>query len=119
MTTMNEKTKYSRVSTGRQTSRMKTPEMLYQQLDRITDYRFCKRDKLTEEERAIIVEWGKKMHEIVKRYISNIYAIAGVEDMMKCDCKRANDIYYNYYVSTEEYMNYGRSMSDANNLANG
>ena len=116
---MNEKTKCSRVSTGRQTSRMKTPEKLYQQLDRITDYRFCKRDKLTEEERAIIVAWGKKMHEIVKRYISNIYAIAGVEDVMKCDCKRANNIYYNYYVSTEEYMNYGRSMSDANNLANG
>lgn len=116
---MNEKTKYSRVSKDRQTSRMKTPEMLYQQLDRITDYRFCQRDKYTEEERAIIVAWGKKMHEIVKRYIANIYAIAGVEDVMKCDCKRANDIYYNYYVSTEEYMNYGRSMSDANNLANG
>ena len=49
------------------------------------------------------------MHEIVKRYISNIYAIAGVEDVMKCDCKRANDIYYNYYVSTEEYMNYKRN----------
>ena len=109
MTTMNEKTEYSRVSTGRQTSRMKTPEMLYQQLDRITDYRFCKRDKLTAEERAIIVAWGKKMHEIVKRYIANIYAIAGVEDTMKCDCKRANDIYYNYYVSTEEYMNYKRN----------
>ena len=29
-----------------------------------------KDDKLTEEERAIIVEWGKKMHEIVKRYIT-------------------------------------------------
>ena len=84
---MNEKTKYNRVSTDRQTSRMKTPEMLYQQLDRITDYRFCKRDKLTEEERAIIVAWGKRMHAIVKRYI----------------------IYYNYYVSTEEYMNYKRN----------
>lgn len=105
---MNEKTKYSRVSTERQTSRMKTPEMLYQQLDRITDYRFCKRDKLTEEERAIIVAWGKKMHEIVKLYISNIYAIAGVEDMTECDYRRINDIYYNYYVSTEEYMNYKR-----------
>lgn len=106
---MNGKTIYNRVSTGRQTSRMKTPEMLYQQLDRITDYRFCKRDKLTEEERAIIVAWGKKMHEIVKRYISNIYAIAGVEDMTKCDCKRANNIYYNKYVSTKEYMNYKRN----------
>lgn len=105
---MNEKTKYSRVSKERQTSRMKTPEMLYQQLDRITDYRFCKRDKLTEEERRIIVEWGKKMHEIVKRYIANIYAIAGVEDVMKCDCKRSNEIYYNKYVSTKEYMNYKR-----------
>ena len=48
------------------------------------------------------------MHAIVKRYIANIYAIAGVEDMMKCDCKRANNIYYHYYVSTEEYMNYKR-----------
>ena len=105
---MNEKTIYNRVSTGRQTSRKKTPSMLYQQLDRITDYRFCQRDKLTEEERAIIVAWGKKMHAIVKRYIANIYAIAGVEDMVKCDCKRSNDIYYNYYVSTEEYMNYKR-----------
>ena len=57
---MNEKTIYNRVSKDRQTGRMKTPEMLYQQLDRITDYRFCKRDKLTEEERAIIVAWGKK-----------------------------------------------------------
>ena len=106
---MNEKTKYNRVSTDRQTIRMKTPEMLYQQLDRITDYRFCKRDKLTEEERAIIVAWGKRMHAIVKRYIANIYAIAGVEDMTKCDCTRANNIYYNYYVSTEEYMNYKRN----------
>ena len=105
---MNEKTICSRVSTGRQKSRMKTPEMLYQQLDRITDYRFCGRDKFTEEERAKIVKWGEKMHAIVKRYISNIYAIAGVE-VMKCDCKRANDIYYNYYVSTEEYMNYKRN----------
>lgn len=25
-------------------NRMKTPEMLYQQLDRITDYRFCERE---------------------------------------------------------------------------
>ena len=106
---MNEKTKYSRVAKDRQTNRMKTPEMLYQQLDRITDYRFCKRDKLTEEERAIIVTWGKRMHAIVKRYIANIYAIAGVEDVMKCDCKRANNIYYNKYVSTEEYMNYKRN----------
>ena len=105
---MNEKTKYSRVSKDRQTNRMKTPEMLYQQLDRITDYRFCKRDKLTEEERAIIVKWGKRMHAIVKRYIANIYAIAGVEDMVKCDYRRSNDIYYNYYVSTDEYMNYKR-----------
>ena len=88
--------------------RMKTPEMLYQQLGRIIDCRFCERDKYTEEERAIIVEWAKKLHAIVKRYISNIYAIAGVEDMMKCDCKRANNIYYHYYVSTEEYMNYKR-----------
>ena len=88
--------------------RKKTPEMLYQQLVRIADYRFCERDKYTEEERAIIVEWAKKLHAIVKRYISNIYAIAGVEDMMKCDCKRANNIYYHYYVSTEEYMNYKR-----------
>ena len=106
---MNEKTICSRVSKDRQTSRMKTPEMLYQQLDRITDYRFCKRDKYTEEERAILVAWGKRMHEIVKRYISNIYAIAGVEDMAKCDYKRANAIFYNYYVSTEEYMNYKRN----------
>ena len=106
---MNEKTKYSRVSKERQTSRMKTPEMLYQQLDRITDYRFCKRDKLTEEERAIIVAWGKRMHAIAKRYIANIYAIAGVEDMVKCDYRRSNDIYYNYYVSTKEYMNYKRN----------
>ncbi len=82
--------------------------MLYQQLGRIIDYRFCEIDKYTEEERAIIVEWGRKMHAIVKRYIANIYAIAGVEDMMKCDCKRANNIYYHYYVSTEEYMNYKR-----------
>ena len=88
--------------------RMKTPEMLYQQLGRIIDYRFCERDKYTEQERAIIVEWGRKMHAIVKRYIANIYAIAGVEDMMKCDCKRANNIYYHYYVSTNEYMNYKR-----------
>ena len=101
---MNEKTIYNRVSTGRK----KTPEMLYQQLDRITDYRFCQRDKYTEEERKIIVAWGIKMHEIVKRYISNIYAIAGVEDMTKCDCKRANNIYYNCFVSTKEYMNYKR-----------
>ena len=71
---------------------MKTPEMLYQQLDRITDYRFCKRDEYTEEERANLVEWAEKMQAIVKRYIANIYAIAGVEDMMKCDCKRANNI---------------------------
>lgn len=91
------------------TRRMKTPEMLYQQLDRITDYRFYKRNEYTEEERAKIVKWGEKMHAIVKRYIANIYAIAGVEDMMKCDCKRANNIYYHYYVSTEEYMNYKRN----------
>lgn len=89
-------------------NRMKTPEMLYQQLDRITDYRFCKRDEYTEEERANIVEWAEKMQAIAERYISNIYAIAGVEDMMKCDCKRANNIYYHYYVSTNEYMNYKR-----------
>ena len=89
-------------------NRMKTPEMLYQQLDRITDYRFCKRDTYTAEARAIIVEWGRKMHAIVKRHIPNIYAIGGIEDMMKCDCKRANNIYYHYYVSTEEYMNYKR-----------
>lgn len=89
-------------------NRMKTPEMLYQQLGRIIDYRFCKRNEYTEEERAMLVAWGKKMHKIVKRYIANIYAIAGVEDMMKCDCKRANNIYYHYYVSTEEYMNYKR-----------
>ena len=82
--------------------------MLYQQLDRITDYRFCERDKYTEEERAIIVEWAEKMQAIAERYIDNIYAIAGVEDMMKCDCKRANNIYYHYYVSTNEYMNYKR-----------
>ena len=88
--------------------RKKTPEMLYQQLDRITDYRFCERDKYTEEERAMLVTWGKKLHTTVKRYISNIYAIAGVEDMMKCDCKRSNEIYRHYYVSTEEYMNYKR-----------
>lgn len=88
--------------------RNKTPEMLYQQLGRIIDYRFCERDTYTEEERKIIVAWGKRMHAIVKRYIANIYAIAGVEDMMKCDCKRANNIYYHYYVSTEEYMNYKR-----------
>lgn len=106
---MNEKTIYSRVSKERQTSRMKTPEMLYQQLDRITDYRFCQRDKYTEEERKILVAWGKKMHKIVKRYISNIYAIAGVEDMTKCDYKRSNEIYYNKYVSTKEYMNYKRN----------
>ena len=105
---MNEKTKYSRVSKDRQTGRMKTPEMLYQQLDRITDYRFCQRDKYTEEERKILVAWGKKMHEIVKRYIANIYAIAGVEDVTKCDYRRSNDIYYNKYVSTKEYMNYKR-----------
>lgn len=89
-------------------NRKKTPEMLYQQLGRIIDYRFCERDTYTEEERKIIVAWGKKMHAIVKRYIANIYAIAGVEDMMKCDCKRANNIYYHYYASTEEYMNYKR-----------
>ena len=89
-------------------NRMKTPEMLYQQLDRITDYRFCERDKYTEQERAIIVEWAEKMQAIAERYIDNIYAIAGVEDMMKCDCKRANNIYYHYYVSTNEYMNYKR-----------
>ena len=106
---MNEKTKYSRVSKERQTSRMKTPEMLYQQLDRITDYRFCKRDKYTDEERVIIVAWGKKMHAIVKRYIANIYAIAGVEDMTECDYRHSNDIYHYYYVSTEEYMNYKRN----------
>lgn len=88
--------------------RMKTPEMLYQQLGRILDYRLCGRDKYTAEERAIIVEWGRKMHAIVKRYISNIYAIAGIENEWECDCKRANNIYYHYYVSTEEYMNYKR-----------
>lgn len=88
--------------------RMKTPEMLYQQLGRIIDYRFYERDTYTEEERKIIVAWGKRMHAIVKRYIANIYAIAGVEDMMKCDCKRANNIYYHYYASTKEYMNYKR-----------
>lgn len=82
--------------------------MLYQQLGRIIDYRFCERDTYTEEERKIIVAWGKRMHAIVKRYIANIYAIAGVEDMMKCDCKRANNIYYHYYASTKEYMNYKR-----------
>ena len=89
-------------------NRMKTPEMLYQQLGRIIDYRFCERDTYTEDERKIIVAWGKRMHAIVKRYIANIYAIAGVEDMMKCDCKRANNIYYHYYASTKEYMNYKR-----------
>ena len=89
-------------------NRMKTQEMLYQQLGRIIDYRFCERDTYTEEERKIIVAWGKRMHAIVKRYIANIYAIAGVEDMTKCDCKRSNDIYYHYYASTEEYMNYKR-----------
>ena len=89
-------------------NRMKTPEMLYQQLGRIIDYRFCERDTYTEDERKIIVAWGKRMHAIVKRYIANIYAIAGVEDMMKCNCKRANNIYYHYYASTKEYMNYKR-----------
>ena len=88
--------------------KMKTPEMLYQQLGRIIDCRFCERDTYTEEERKIIVAWGKRMHSIVKRYIANIYAIAGVEDMMKCECKRANNIYYHYYASAREYMNYKR-----------
>ena len=88
--------------------RMKTPEMLYQQLDRITDYRFCERDKYTEEERAIIVEWAEKMQAIAERYIDNIYAMAGVENAWECDAKRSNEIYYHYYVSTNEYMNYKR-----------
>lgn len=89
-------------------NRMKTPEMLYQQLDRILHYRFCERDTYTKEERAIIVEWGRKMHAIVKRYISNIYAMAGVENEWKCDAKRSNEIFCHYYVSTNEYMNYKR-----------
>lgn len=101
---MNEKTIYSRMATRR----MKTPEMLYQQLGRITDYRFFQRDKYTEEERKIIVAWGKRMHAIARRYIANIYAIAGVEDEWKCDVNRSNYIYRHYYVSTEEYMNYKR-----------
>ena len=88
--------------------RMKTPEMLYQQLDRITDYRFCERDKYTEEELAIIVEWAEKMQAIAERYIDNIYAMAGVENAWECDAKRSNEIYYHYYVSTNEYMNYKR-----------
>ena len=88
--------------------RMKTPEMLYQQLDRITDYRFCKRDEYTEEERANIVEWAEKMQAIAERYIDNIYAMAGVENAWECDAKRSNEIYYHYYVSTNEYMNYKR-----------
>ena len=87
--------------------RMKTPEMLYQQLDRITDCRLCERE-YTEEERAMIVLWAKKLHAIVKRYISNIYAMAGVEDVRKCDANRSNYIYSHYYVSTKEYMNYKR-----------
>ena len=52
--------------------------------------------------------WGKRMHAIVKRYIKNIYAIAGVEDMTECDYRHSNDIYHYYSVSTEEYMNYKR-----------
>lgn len=90
-------------------TRMKTPEMLYQQLDRITDCRFCKRNEYTAEERAMIVGWAQKLQAIVERYIANIYAIAGVEDKRKCDdVNRCNDIFYHYYVSTEEYMNYKR-----------
>lgn len=89
-------------------NRMKNPEMLYQQLGRIIDYRFCERDTYTKEERAIIVEWGRKMQAIAERYIDNIYAMAGVENAWECDAKRSNEIYYHYYVSTEEYMNYKR-----------
>ena len=88
--------------------RMKTPEMLYQQLGRIIDYRFCERDKYTEQERVKIVECGRKMQAIAERYIDNIYAMAGAENAWKCDAKRSNEIYYHYYVSTEEYMNYKR-----------
>ena len=105
---MNEKTIYSRVSKDRQTSRMKTPEMLYQQLGRIIDYRFFFFFTYTEEERANIVEWAKKMQAIAERYIDAIYAIAGAENAWKCDANRSNEIYYHYYVSTNEYMNYKR-----------
>ena len=85
--------------------RMKTPEMLYKQLDRITDYSFCRRE-YTCEERAMIVACAQRLQAIAERYISNIYAIAGIEDEQKCDVNRSNDIYRHYYVSTKEYMNY-------------
>ena len=75
---MNEKTIYNRVSKDRQTGRMKTPEMLYQQLDRITDYRFCKRDKYTEEEIKSMEKFNKIMQdEIVQKRLAELERESG------------------------------------------